>query len=184
LKNLGADVRVVIPNYRDIKKEIKDNLKYISNFTVNVGWRNQYCGILEYEYNGVKFYLLDNEYYFKRDGLYGYYDDGEKFAFFNRAVLEFIRYIDWVPDILHCNDWQTGMIPVIYKFEYENRDMYTNIKTFFSIHNLLFQGTFSPEILPELLGYNYEAYFNKSIELYGGVSFIKGGINYCDQIIT
>ncbi|MDZ4941458.1 glycogen/starch synthase, partial [Clostridium perfringens] len=124
------------------------------------------------------------EYYFNRDNLYGYYDDAERFIFFNKAVLEFVREMNWIPDIIHCNDWQTGMIPVIYKFEYENRDMYTNIKTFFSIHNLLFQGTFSPEILPELLGYNYEAYFNKSIELYGGVSFIKGGINYCDQIIT
>ena len=85
LRNLGVDVRVIIPNYKDIKKDIKDNLKFIRNFNVNVGWRNQYCGVLEYEIEDVKFYLLDNEYYFKRDGLYGYYDDGEKFAFFNKA---------------------------------------------------------------------------------------------------
>jgi starch synthase len=184
LKNLGADVRVVIPNYRDIKKEIKDNLKYISNFTVNVGWRNQYCGILEYEYNGVKFYLLDNDYYFKRDGLYGYYDDGEKFAFFNRAVLEFIRYIDWVPDILHCNDWQTGMIPVLHKLEYIKEEKFKNVKTIFSIHNLFFKGMFDSQVLPELFGYDYEAFNNGTLELYGAMSFLKGGINYSDKVTT
>lgn len=184
LKDLGIDVRVVIPNYRDIKKEIKDNLKFIKEFTVKVSWRNQYCGILEYEYNGVTYYLIDNEYYFKRDGLYGYYDDGEKFAFFNRAVLEFIKEIDWKPDVIHCNDWQTGMIPVLYKVEYSKNSFYKNIKTIISIHNLFFQGTFSPEILPELFGYDYELFNNGSIELHGGVSFLKGAINYSDKITT
>lgn len=184
LKDLGIDVRVVIPNYRDIKKEIKDNLKFIKQFTVRVSWRNQYCGILEYEYNGVTYYLIDNEYYFKRDGLYGYYDDGEKFAFFNRAVLEFIKEIDWKPDVIHCNDWQTGMIPVLYKVEYSKNSFYKNIKTIISIHNLFFQGTFSPEILPELFGYDYELFNNGSIELHGGVSFLKGAINYSDKITT
>lgn len=184
LKDLGVDVRVVIPNYRDIKKEIKDNLKFIKEFTVKVSWRNQYCGILEYEYKGVTYYLIDNEYYFKRDGLYGYYDDGEKFAFFNRAVLEFIKEIDWKPDVIHCNDWQTGMIPVLYKVEYSKDSFYKNIKTIISIHNLFFQGTFSPEILPELFGYDYELFNNGSIELHGGVSFLKGAINYSDKITT
>lgn len=184
LKDLGMDVRVVIPNYRDIKKEIKDNLKFIKEFTVKVSWRNQYCGILEYEYNGVTYYLIDNEYYFKRDGLYGYYDDGEKFAFFNRAVLEFIKEIDWKPDVIHCNDWQTGMIPVLHKVEYSKDSFYENIKTIISIHNLFFQGTFSPEILPELFGYDYELFNNGSIELHGGASFLKGAINYSDKITT
>jgi starch synthase len=184
LKELGADVRVVIPNYRDIKEEIRDNLKYINNFNVNVGWRNQYCGILQYEYEGVKFYLLDNEYYFKRGGLYGYYDDGEKFAFFSRAVLEFLKYIDWTPDILHCNDWQTSMIPVLHKLEYINDTKFKDIKTVLSIHNLFFKGMFSPEVLPELFGYDYETFFNGSLEHNGAVSFLKGGINYSDKITT
>lgn len=184
LRELGADVRVVIPNYRDIKKEIKEELKYIDNFTVNVGWRNQYCGILEYEYDGVKFYLLDNEYYFKRGGLYGYYDDGEKFAFFDRAVLEFIRHIDWIPDILHCNDWQTGMVPVLLKLEYAKEEKFKNMKTIFSIHNLFFKGMFDPQVLPELFGYDYEAFNNGSLEHYGAVSFLKGGINYSDNVTT
>ncbi|GAA0760284.1 glycogen synthase GlgA [Clostridium sartagoforme] len=184
LKDLGVDVRVVIPNYRDIKKEIKESLTYIDNFSVNVGWRTQYCGILEYEYDGVQFYLLDNEYYFKRGGLYGYYDDGEKFAFFDRAVLEFIKHIDWVPDIVHCNDWQTGMIPVLHKLEYIKEEKFKNIKTIFSIHNLFFKGMFSKEVLPELFGYDYEAFNNGSLELYGAVSFLKGAINYADKITT
>jgi len=184
LNDLGADVRVVIPNYRDIKKEIKENLKYIDNFTVNVGWRNQYCGILEYEHEGVKFYLLDNEYYFNRDGLYGYYDDGEKFAFFDRAVLEFVKHIDWVPDILHCNDWQTGMVPVLLKLEYSKEEKFKNMKTMFSIHNLFFKGMFDPKVLPELFGYDYESFNNGSLEHYGAVSFLKGGINYADKVTT
>ena len=184
LNDLGADVRVVIPNYRDIKKEIKENLKYIDNFTVNVGWRNQYCGILEYEHEGVKFYLLDNEYYFNREGLYGYYDDGEKFAFFDRAVLEFVKHIDWVPDILHCNDWQTGMVPVLLKLEYSKEEKFKNMKTMFSIHNLFFKGMFDPKVLPELFGYDYESFNNGSLEHYGAVSFLKGGINYADKVTT
>lgn len=184
LNDLGADVRVVIPNYRDIKKEIKENLKYIDNFTVNVGWRNQYCGILEYEHEGVKFYLLDNEYYFNRGGLYGYYDDGEKFAFFDRAVLEFVKHIDWVPDILHCNDWQTGMVPVLLKLEYSKEEKFKNMKTMFSIHNLFFKGMFDPKVLPELFGYDYESFNNGSLEHYGAVSFLKGGINYADKVTT
>ncbi|MDQ0151297.1 glycogen synthase GlgA [Eubacterium multiforme] len=184
LKNLGLDVRVVIPNYRDIKKEIKEKLEFIKSFEVPVSWRKQYCGVLEYKYKGVTYYLLDNEYYFKRDGLYGYYDDGEKFAFFDRAVLEFLKEIDWKPDIIHCNDWQTGMIPVLHKVEYMKDDFYKNIKTITSIHNLFFQGTFTKEILPELFGYDYELFTNGSLELHGGVSFLKGAINYSDIVST
>ncbi|MDV4152624.1 glycogen synthase GlgA [Clostridium sp. AL.422] len=184
LRELGVDVRVVIPNYGDIKEEIKGNLKFIDSFNVKVGWRVQYCGILEYEYEGVKFYLLDNEYYFKRDGLYGYYDDGERFAFFSRAVLEFINHISWIPDILHCNDWQTAMVPVLHKLEYIKEDKFKKIKTLLSIHNLLFKGMFSPDVLPELFGYDYEPFLNGSLEHNGAVSFLKGGINYSDKVTT
>ncbi|WP_066889022.1 glycogen synthase GlgA [Clostridium nigeriense] len=184
LKNLSNDVRVIIPNYKDIKEEIKSNLKYIDNFRVNVGWRNQYCGIFEYDYEGVKFYLIDNEYYFKRGGLYGYYDDGEKFAFFSRAVLEFLKHIQWTPDILHCNDWQTAMVPVLHKLEYIKEEKFRNIKTVLSIHNLFFKGMFSPQVLPELFGYDYEPFYNRSLEHNGAISFLKGGINYCDKVLT
>ncbi|MBU3134582.1 glycogen synthase GlgA [Clostridium gasigenes] len=184
LKNVGVDARVVMPNYRDIKDDLKKKFKFIKSFIVKVGWREQYCGIFEYDHDGVKYYFIDNEYYFKRDGLYGYYDDGEKFAFFDRAVLEFIKEIDWKPDVLHCNDWQTGMIPVLHKVEYIKKDLYKNMKTVFSIHNLFFKGSFSPDVLPEVFGYDYELFNNGSLELNGAVSFLKGAINYSDSITT
>jgi starch synthase len=179
LIKLGVDVRVVIPKYKNIKDEFKQKLQFIKWFTVPVGWRNQYCGVFQYQYN-----FIDNEYYFNRDGLYGYFDDGERFAFFNRAVLEFIKQVDWQPDLINCNDWQTGMVPVLLNLEYKKDLFYSKIKTVFSIHNLLFKGSFSPKVLPELFGYDYMPLVNGSVELDGSVSFLKGGLNYCDQITT
>ena len=184
LTELGVEARVVIPKYKNIKDELKQNLQFIKWFTVPVGWRNQYCGVFQYKYKDVVYYFIDNEYYFNRDGLYGYYDDGERFAFFNRAVLEFIKEIDWKPDIINCNDWQTGMVPVLLNLEYKNNEFYSNMKTVFSIHNLLFKGSFVPNVLPELFGYDYMPLTNGSVELNGSVSFLKGGINYSDQITT
>ena len=184
LANLGVDARVVIPKYKNIKDELKQNLQFIKWFTVPVGWRNQYCGVFQYKYKDVVYYFIDNEYYFNRDGLYGYYDDGERFAFFNRAVLEFIKEIDWKPDLINCNDWQTGMVPVLLNLEYKNDKFYSKMKTVFSIHNLLFKGNFIPQVLPELFGYDYMPLANGSLELNGMVSFLKGGINYCDEITT
>lgn len=184
LKNQGIDIRVIIPKYQYINENFVKSLKFIKAFRVKVGWRNQYCGVFQCEYKGVIYYFLDNEYYFKRKELYGHYDDGERFAFFNRAVLKTINQLNWKPDVIHCNDWQTGMIPVLYKLEYQKREFYKNIKIFFSIHNLLFKGVMSPKILPELFGYDYEPFLNGSLELDGGVSFLKGGINYSDQILT
>ena len=184
LTELGVEARVVIPKYKNIKDELKQNLQFIKWFTVPVGWRNQYCGVFQYKYKDVVYYFIDNEYYFNRDGLYGYYDDGERFAFFNRAVLEFIKEIDWKPDIINCNDWQTGMVPVLLNLEYKNNEFYSNMKTVFSFHNLLFKGSFVPNVLPELFGYDYMPLTNGSVELNGSVSFLKGGINYSDQITT
>ncbi len=184
LIKLGVDVRVVIPKYKNIKDELKQKLQFVKWFTVSVGWRNQYCGVFQYQYKGVTYYFIDNEYYFNRDGLYGYFDDGERFAFFNRAVLEFIKQIDWQPDLINCNDWQTGMVPVLLNLEYKKDEFYSKIKTIFSIHNLLFKGSFSPKVLPELFGYDYMPLANGSVELDGSVSFLKGGLNYCDQITT
>ena len=184
LIKLGIDTRVVIPKYKNIKDELKQKLQFVKWFTVPVGWRNQYCGVFQYQHNEVIYYFIDNEYYFNRDGLYGYFDDGERFAFFNRAVLEFIKQIDWQPDLINCNDWQTGMVPVLLNLEYKKDQFYSRIKTVFSIHNLLFKGSFSPKVLPELFGYDYMPLVNGSVELDGSVSFLKGGLNYCDQITT
>ncbi len=184
LSRKGLDVRVILPKYSKIKEEMLDKLKFIKWFMVPVGWREQYCGIYEYEYQGVVYYLIDNEFYFNRTNLYGEGDDGERFAFFDRAVLESLKQIDWCPDIIHCNDWQTGMIPVLHKLEYCKDNFYKNIKTVTSIHNLLFQGNFSADILPDFFGYDYEPINNKSLEFYGGMSFMKGAINYSDKIVT
>ena len=105
----GVDARVIMPLYGDLK--FRDKLEYVTNYSVPVGWRSQYCGLFKAEVDGVTYYFLDNEYYFKRRGLYGFYDDGERFAFFSRAVLETLFYIDFTPDIINCNDWQTALVP-------------------------------------------------------------------------
>ncbi|MBN1046830.1 MULTISPECIES: glycogen synthase GlgA [unclassified Clostridium] len=185
LARKGVDVRVVIPKYREINNELKNKLRFNKWFNVDVGWRNQYCGILEYEYDGVIYYFVDNEYYFSRGGMYGHYDDAERFAFFDRAVLDMIKQLDWKPNVIHCNDWQTGMIPVLLKLEYMRKDMfYWDIKSVFSIHNIAFQGVFDPVILPELFGYDYEQYTNTNLKFDDGVGFMKGAINYSDMITT
>lgn len=184
LKSLDVDARVILPKYKNLKEDLKQNLQFIKWFMVPVGWRNQYCGIFKSEYKGVIYYFIDNEYYFNRDGMYGYYDDAERFGFFDRAVLLAMKELDWQPDILHCNDWQTGMVPVLHKAEYMRDPFYSNMKSMISIHNLFFKGTFSPEILPQIFGYDYTLMGNGDLELYGGASFLKGALNYSDQILT
>ena len=114
----GVDARVIMPLYGDLK--FRDTLEYVTNYSVPVGWRSQYCGLFKTERNGVTYYFLDNEYYFKRRGLYGFYDDGERFAFFSRAVLETLFYIDFTPDIINCNDWQTALVPVYLNLYYRH----------------------------------------------------------------
>lgn len=185
LAKKNVDIRVVIPKYKQLNAEAKEKLRFNKWFNVRVGWREQFCGVWEAKINGVTYYVLDDEYYFYRDGLYGFFDDAERFAFFDRAVLDMLRQIDWHPDVIHCNDWQTGMIPILLKLEYMRKDsFYWNIKSVFSIHNILFQGVFSPEILPELFGYDLELYNNTVLRFDNGVSFMKGGLYYCDAITT
>lgn len=185
LAQKGADVRVIIPKYKDINWEVKEKLRFIKSFNVSVGWRERYCGVWECLYNGVTYYVLDNEQYFYRDGMYGFYDDAERFAFFDRAVLDTLREIDWQPDLIHCNDWQTGMLPVLLKFEYKRKDrFYWNMKCVYSIHNIAFQGVFDPNILPELFGFDLELYENTALKFDNGVSFMKGGLYYSDIITT
>ena len=110
--------RVVMPLYGDIPQSLRDTMHYITSFTVPVSWRHQYCGVFEARYNGVLYYFIDNEYYFKRNGLYGFYDDAERFCFFSRACLEMLPYVDFKPDIIHCNDWQTSLVPTYYYLFY------------------------------------------------------------------
>lgn len=184
LSKLGEDARVIIPKYKGIKEDLKNKINYIKHIFVDVGWRHQYCGIEEIKVNNVQFYFIDNEYYFNRDNLYGYYDDAERFAFYDRAVLEILKAINWYPDIIHCNDWQCGMIPVLYKLEYRNKDEYPDIKFIYSIHNLLFQGNFGKEVLGELFGYDLQQFNNGGLSFNDGISYMKGGINYSEKVLT
>lgn len=174
--------RVVMPLYDSIKQEFKDNMQFITHISVPVAWRRQYCGIFEAKAGGVIYYLLDNQYYFKRDTIYGQYDDAERFAFFSRAVLEMIPHIDWKPDVIHCNDWQTALTPVYYSTMYAQRPGYENIKTVFTIHNIQYQGVYGKEILGDVLGFGQE--HESLLEYDGCVNFMKGAIECADKVST
>lgn len=181
MRNIDIDAAVILPKYSEIPFNYQNGMKKLNAFNVNVGWRNQYCGIEYLEHEGVPFYFVDNEYYFKRSGMYGHYDEAERFAFFCRAVIESLEYIDFMPDIIHCHDWQTGMIAPMLRIDYPK---YNGIKTIFTIHNLYYQGVFPKEILEDLLGFDESAFNISGLEFYGGVSFMKGGLNYSDIITT
>ncbi|KAJ53838.1 starch synthase [Clostridium tetanomorphum] len=186
LRKLGIDIRVMMPNYESIPQKYKDRMSKISSFSIPVGWRNQYGGLLYLEEDGIPFYFLDNEYYFKRsDGAYGYYDDGERFVYFSRGVVESIKFMgDFKPDIVHCNDWHTAIIPLLIKEQYKGNHIFSNIKTLFTIHNLQYQGIFNKEILVELLGLGDNYFSESSLKYYDKISFMKGGIIYSDIVTT
>ena len=177
---IGA--RVVMPLYADIPEELRREMTFITHITVPVAWRRQYCGIFEAKVNGVIYYLIDNEYYFKRSPLYGYYDDGERFAFFSRAVLDIIQYIGWKPDIIHCNDWQTALVPVYYSQMYAQSPGYENIKTVFTIHNIQYQGVYGMDIIPEVVGTPESA--NEKLEYQGCCNLMKGAIECANMVTT
>ncbi len=181
----GADVRVILPLYKTMDVEWRKQLKILFNFDVNLGWRRQYVGILSLQYEGITFYFVDNEQYFGRDYIYGSgTDEGERYAYFCRAVLESLPKLDFIPDIIHCNDWQTGLIPAMLKVQYNNLELYKGIKTVYTIHNLKFQGIFPIDFIEELLGLGSLAYTSDSLEFYGMCSFMKGGIVFSDEVTT
>lgn len=182
LRRRKANVRVILPLYGDMAAEWRKKLKYITNFMVPVGWRNQYCGLFELSRQGVVYYFLDNEYYFKRRGLYGFYDDGERFAFFSRAILEALFHIDFKPNIIHCNDWQTALVPVYLNLYYRHLEQYAGIKTVFTIHNIQYQGRYGLEMLEETIGIGRkDAYL---VEFDGDVNYMKGAIECADKVTT
>ena len=184
LKSLGTDVRVILPKYGTISEVYMQEMKKIKEFTVPVGWRNQFCGIEELTHQGVTYYFIDNEYYFKRENLYGYFDDGERFAYFNRAVLETASQLNFFPDVLHCHDWHAAMIPFLLRTEYYKREGYGQIRTVFTIHNLQFQGIFPKEILGDLLGMDYKSFQSGHLEFFGNINFMKGALVAADKITT
>lgn len=184
LKKQGVGVSVILPKYEDLPSEWKQEMAPQISIEVPVGWRNQYCGIEKLVKDDITYYFIDNEYYFKRHGSYGFYDDGERFAFFSRAVLEALPYLEEIPDIIHCHDWQTGPISVLLKAHYRNHPLYQNVKTVFTIHNLKYQGIFPKAVLSELLDLS-ELYFHADgLEFYGNVSYLKAGLAYSDYLTT
>lgn len=176
------DVRVILPLYQDVKKDYRKDFRFIGNIFVPLSWRNQYCGIFEYVANNVTFYFVDNEYYFKRPGCYGYYDDGERFAFFCRSVMEILSFLNFYPDILHCHDWQAALAAIYLKTIYCFRPEYQFIKAVFTIHNIEYQGQYSLDILEDLFGisnrYRYLVEYDHCINL------MKGAIECCERFTT
>ncbi len=182
LRRSKADVRVILPLYGDMASEWRAKLKYLTNFTVPVGWRNQYCGLFELKTGGVVYYFLDNEYYFKRAGLYGFYDDGERFAFFSRAILEALFHVDFDPRLLHCNDWQTALVPVYLNLYYRHLAKFSAIKTIFTIHNIQYQGKYGLEILEETIGIGRKD--GHIVEYDKVVNYMKGAVEMADRVST
>ena len=187
LKKEGVDVRVIMPKYSNIPTYLKDKFKPVAEFSVKVGWRNQYCGIEPMELDGITFYFIDNEFYFKRSdqpSIYGHGDDPERFAFFTNAVLAAIEKLNFYPDVMNLNDWHTGMIPLMLKENYGHLRKYKNIKTVYTIHNLQYQGIFNKEILGNIFDLSYDHFNNGDIEFYGNVNFMKAGIVFADEVTT
>lgn len=174
--------RVVMPLYSGIKQEFKEQMKFLTNIVVPVAWRRQYCGVFEYRKDGVIYYFIDNEYYFKRDSIYGHYDDAERFAFLSRAILEIIPVIDFKPDIIHCNDWQTALVPYYYSTMYATQPGYENIKTVFTIHNIQYQGKYGMELVQEVVGANEDS--AHILEYDGCVNLMKGAIETANKVTT
>ena len=178
----GVDIRVVMPKYENIPAEYQQKMKHIGETTVNLSWRSQYCGVLKLTQDSVPFYFIDNEYYFKRSGLYGYDDDAERFAFFSKAVFEILPLIDFAPDIIHCNDWHAGMVSVFLKDQYHFK--YPKLRTVYTIHNLRYQGVFGKDIMGDILGLDWKHFHEGGVEFDGDVNYMKSGIVYSDFITT
>lgn len=184
LVKLGADVRLIMPKYKTIPKNFSEAMEYVGYVYVDLAWRHQYCAVLKLKLNGVIAYFIDNEYYFNRDSLYGHFDEAEQFAFFSKAVLKVLPLIDFTPDIIHCNDWQTGVVSAFLKASFGNIEFYKDIKTVYTIHNLKYQGMFSKEILGDILGLSWDYFNSKGLELNDCVNYMKAGIAYSDILTT
>lgn len=184
LTKKGTETVVVLPYFTKMPPKYKEQCEDVLNFTVTVGWRKQYCGVKRLELNGVTYYFIDSLYYFDRESLYGYYDDGERFAFFQMAVIELMEKIDFIPDVLHVNDYHTAMIPFLLKEKYNWIEAYSNIRTVLTIHNIEFQGQYSGNVLPDLFGMGRERYDDGTIRMGDALNFMKAGILYADRVNT
>ena len=184
LAEMGHDVHVILPLYEKIGPQWREQMTFLKNFTVPLSWRNAYCGIFELVKGGVTYWFVDNEYYFKRGDLYGHFDDGERFAFFSRAIVEAPCQLSWIPDVIHCNDWQTALVP-IYLLDLRNDTFpLRNTKTVYTIHNIEYQGRYARGILGDVFGLD-DKYFNERLLAYhGDVNLMKGAIYASDFVTT
>ncbi len=184
LAKLGHDVRVILPLYEGIGQNWREQMTYLCNFHVMLAWRTPYCGLFELKKDGVTYYFVDNEYYFKRAQIYGHYDDGERFAFFSRAVIETSGHVGFFPDIIHCNDWQTALVPIYLLEERHRVPELQNAKSVYTIHNIEYQGRYGRETLKDLFGLA-DGYFNeRMLSYHGDVNLMKGAIYAADYVTT
>lgn len=185
LAEKGVDVRLVMPLYGCVAKEYRDKMKFVKAIMIPVSWRMQYCGIFELEYKNIKVYFIDNEFYFLSHQLYGYiHEDMEKFAFFSSAALSILPDIDFRPDIIHVNDWQSAAIPVLLNAHFQNNDFYRGIKTVITIHNLKFQGVWDRRATSDVFGLDDSYFTSDKLEYHGDINVLKGGIVYSDAVTT
>lgn len=179
------DVRVMLPKYMAIPEEYRSQMKYCTHFYMDLAWRSQYVGVLMMELDGVTFYFIDNEFYFLGDKPYGsIYEDIEKFAFFSKAALSSLPMIGFRPDIIHCHDWQTGLIPVYLKDTFNAGDFFKGIKSIMTIHNLKFQGIWDVQTVKDITGLNAYYFAPDKLEAYGDANYLKGGIVFADYVTT
>ena len=179
------DVRVIMPKYLCIKESLRSQMKYVTHFYTDFYWRTQYVGVLEMEYEGVHFYFVDSEFYFGGPWPYGnMYEDIEKFCFFSKAVLSILPLIGFKPDIIHCHDWQTGLIPVFLEAQFRQNEFYRYMRTVYTIHNMKFQGRWYVDAIRDVTGLDSSYFTMDKLESYGNANLLKGGIVYADHITT
>lgn len=187
LVRAGAEVIVMVPKYATIKDEYKAQMEHFADFYVSLGWRNEYCGLEKLEHDGVTYMFIDNERYFARDYPYGFFDDGERFAFFSKAITESLQHLpeDFECDILHCNDWQTALAPVFLREFYQGLPLYDRVKTVFSIHNVAFQGQFSDTVMEDILGVAHIPAAASQLRCDAcSINYMLGALRYADAITT
>lgn len=187
LVRAGAEVIVMVPKYATIKDEYKAQMEHFSDFYVSLGWRNEYCGLEKLEHDGVMYMFIDNERYFARDYPYGFFDDGERFAFFSKAITESLQHLPegFECDILHCNDWQTALAPVFLREFYQGLPLYDRVKTVFSIHNVAFQGQFSDTVMEDILGVAHIPAAASQLRCDAcSINYMLGALRYADAITT
>ena len=178
----GHDVRVILPLYEGIGEDWRSQMTFLQCFHITLAWRTPYCGVFELKRDGVTYWFVDNEYYFKRSNIYGHYDDGERFAYFSRAVVESMGHLDWHPDVLHCNDWQTALVPIYLKDDGVRDERLRSIRTVLTVHNIEYQGRYGKDTLGDLFGLDHGWWDDGTIAMDGDVNLLKGALLMADAV--